>query len=556
MRPHDGIPSSLPPEVRRGWIGFEDATWRTGAFRSLAIGLLAGSTVVAPVAILRALSGWQLGYVFPLAIFAAMMGVATTLRLGKPELRDRRGLIIRLGEILLLVLATRVCVFAFSTGWPTLTDLDLWLRHPGAFLGAQTILVSILLVLAWALALAVTSDFRELAIQSDEVAARASHVWGESESAMRAFRPLSRRELLIRFASRWVWGGLPFVVLAGLSRVEVAAGGRGLRFGFGGLGFPPDVLVGMLCYFLTGLFLLSDARLAVLRGQWFNQRVEVAAPVFRRWHWNSLLVLLAVAALALLLPIGSTGPLTRALEWLIALLIRAGMIVAYLITALFSLLLSPLSKLFRSDTAAEAPPPQEQLALPTQAEMVSRVQIPDWVRGAAIWVVVALVAGYLLFNFLRTHGLLKGRWFAWMYNLRYWWAARKSQLDAAVQGGLAVLRERIRRRRTETLAAARRRRARLDRMGSREKVRYFYLRAAERAAERGKARAPHKTPLEYESDLESAWPDAEVDMHELTEAFLDARYAPREIEETEVGTVQEVWRRVMKALRRPTGTQK
>lgn len=553
MRPHDGAPSRLPPEVRRGWTGFEDATWRTGAFRSLAIALLAGSTVVAPVAVVRAFTGWRLDYVFPLAILACLMGVVTTLRLGRPELRDRRGLVFRLGEILFIVVATRLCVFAF-TGWPTLVDLDLWLRHPGAFMGAQTWLISILVILAWALALAVTADFRELAIQADEVAARESHVWGESESSMRAFRPLSRRDILARFASRWAWGGVPFVVLAGLSRVNISESEKALRIGLGSLGLPPDVLAGLLCYFLSGLFLLSDARLAVLRGQWYNQRVEVAAPVFRRWHWNSLLVLLAVAALALLLPIGSTGPLARALEWLLALLIRAGMFIAFIVSTLFSLLLYPLRWLFASDEAAEAPPPEEPFALPTQAEMVSQLQIPEWVRGALVWVVVALVAGYLLFNFLRGHGLLKGRWFAWVYNVRYWWRARKSQLDEAWQSGLAALRERLRRSRVATLSLARPRRARLDRMDSREKVRYFYLRAAERAAERGQGRPPHKTPLEYENDLDSAWPDAETDMHELTEAFLDARYAPREIAETEVGSVQVVWRRVMKALRRPTGT--
>ncbi len=554
MRPPG--PSIPPSETSpaRPWIGFEDATWRTGAFRALAIGLLAGSTVVAPVAVLRAVSGWRLDYAFPLAVFAGLLGVITTLRLGRPELRDRRGVLFRLGEILLLLVLTRLSMFMFSTGWPTAADLGLWLRHPGAFLSAQMLFIGLLVVLAWVLAVAVTSDFQELAIQSDEVAARESHAWGEPESHYRAVRPVSRQDILVRFATRWTWGGLPMVLLAGLSRVNITEGGRSLRFGLGELGLPPDVLVGMLCYFLAGLFLLSDARLAVLRGQWYNQRVEVAAPVFRRWHWNSLLVLLAVAAVALLLPIGSTGPLTRALEWLLALLVRAGMVVSFLLSALLSLLLYPLRWLFADSESAPAAAPAP-LELPTQTEMVSQMQIPDWVRGAVVWVVVALVGGYLLFNFLRGHGLLRGRWFAWAYNLRYWWRARKSQLDAALQSGLGALRERLRRSRAGELALGRPRRARLDRMAAREKVRYYYLRAAERAADRGLGRPAHKTPLEYERDLETAWPDAETDVHELTEAFLDARYAPRDIAETEVSIVQETWRRVMKALRRPTGPQ-
>lgn len=554
MRPPGLSPFSPAAPAARRRIGFEDTTWRTGAFRALAIGLLAGSTVVAPVALLRALSGWRLGYAFPLAVFAGLLGVVTTLRLGRPELRDRRGILFRLGEILFLVVLTRLSIFMFSTGWPTVADLNLWLLHPAAFLSAQMLLVGVLVVLAWALAVAVTSDFQELAIQPDEVAARESHSWGEPESYARALRPISRQDILVRFAARWTWGGLPVVALAGLSRVNIVESGKLLRFGLGELGLPPDVLAGMLCYFLSGLFLLSDARLAVLRGQWYNQHVEVAAPVFRRWHWNSLFVLLAVAALALLLPIGSTGPLTRALEWVLALLVRIGMVVGFVFSTLLMLLLYPLRWLFAggSEEAAPAPGPLE---LPTQAEVVSRMQIPEWVRGAAVWVIVALVGGYLLFNFLRGHGLLKGRWFAWAYNLRYWWRARRSQLDAALQGGLNALRERLRRSRAGELALVRPRRRRLDRMIARERVRYYYLRAAERAAARGQGRPAHKTPLEYERDLEAAWPDAETDVHELTEAFLDARYAPREIAETEVPAVQEAWRRVMKALRRPTGPQ-
>jgi hypothetical protein len=550
----------LAPEVTSGsgpaLAAYQDTTWQTGVFRGLAIALLSASLIVAPVAVVRALTGWQLGYAFPLALFVCLMAVFNTTRLGRPEWRERRGLAFRLGEIVMILLLTRVAAWAFSTGWPTPSSFDLWLRHPAAFMDAQTWVTAILLLLPWALAISITADFRDLSIQADEVAARESREWGMSESHMRAFRPVSRSEIVGRFASRWAWAGVLFVILAGMSRVNVNQTIAGkFQLGFARLGLQPDVLVGLLCYFLAGLFLLSDARLAVLRGQWYNQRVDVARPVFGRWRWSSLAVVALMALVALLLPIGSTGPLARALEWLIALLVRAAMIVMFVVSALFSLLLYPLRWLFSQGNAAP-PPAQESLQLPTQAEMASQVQIPDWLRGAVVWAVIAVVAGYLLFNFLRGRGLLQGPWLDGLLRLRYWWRARSARLAAAMQEGMSALRDRLRRTRLAEATLARPRRARLDRMGSREKVRYFYLRTVERAAERGRPRASHETPLEYERDLEQAWPDAETDVHELTEAFLDARYTPRPIDEGEAGTVQLVWRRVMKALRRPTDAQK
>ena len=385
-----------------------------------------------------------------------------------------------------ILLLTRVTVWAFSTGWPTPASFDLWLRHPAAFMDAQTWIIAILLILPWGLAISITSDFRDLSIQADEVAARESREWGMSESHMRAFRPVSRSEIMGRFATRWAWAGVPFVILAGMSRVNLNQSTAGkFQLGFSHLGLPADVLVGLICYFLAGLFLLSDARLAVLRGQWYNQRVDVAQPVFRRWRWSSLAVVLLIALVALLLPIGSTGPLARALEWLIALMVRGAMIVMFIISALFSILLYPLRLLFSQDTSGP-PPAQEPLQLPTQAEMASQVQIPDWLRGAVVWVVIVVVAGYLLFNFLRGHGMLRGPWWNGLLSVRYWWRARRAQLSAALQEGVGALRDRLRRTRLADLAVAGPRRARLDRMGTRERVRYFYLRAAERAGEHGR----------------------------------------------------------------------
>ena len=373
---------------RQVFASYQDLGWRTGLVRALLIAVLAASIPAAPVAVLRVLLSWRLDFVLPLALLAALMGVFDTLRLGRPDWRDRRGLAFRLGEIVALLVVTQVSIWAFSTGWPAGAELATWVRHPGLFLSGHLWVVGVLQVCVWGLAVAITGDFLELAIQPDEVAAQQSHEWGDTRSQWRVFRPVPRGEIVGRFAQRWVWGGIVVVTLAALSRVTAGTDARGiLKFGIGRLDLPSDVLVGLLCYFLAGLLLLSDARLAVLRGRWYNERVEIAPPVMRRWHLSGLLVLLLVAGAALLLPLGSTGWLGTALEWFIALLIRIAMGLMLLLSMLAALLLYPLSWLRGNDEAQPVVPPTLPV-IPTQAEatqpparLVGRRPLVDRHRG-------------------------------------------------------------------------------------------------------------------------------------------------------------------------------
>ena len=83
----------------------------------------------------------------------------------------------------------------------------------------------------------------------------------------------------------------------------------------------------------------------------------------------------------------------------------------------------------------------------------------------------------------------------------------------------------------------------------RERVRYFYLRMLARADSQGVTRPQAATPSEFVRVLDEEWPDAGTDLEDLTEAFVLARYGARDLESEEVSTAQELWRRVMRALR-------
>ncbi len=546
---NDSESSRSKRQVLRALGDFRDLGWRTGIFRGMAIAVLAASIVVAPVAVLRAITGWQLGYLFPLAFVVALEGVISSVRLGRPEWRDRRGMAFRLGEIVMIVLAARLAVWAFSTGWPDPARWAELLRDPTAILEGQFVVVAVLLSAVWALAISVQADFADLAIQPDEVAAQEVHEWGDSRTYLRVFRPVARSEIFHRLLTRWAWGGLPLVLFTGLSRLTINQTGRGIgRLGLQGMGLPPDVWWGLLGYFLAGLFLLSDARLGVLRGRWYNERVVVSLPLLRRWHWLGFSVLVGIAALALLLPLGPVEPLARAVEWLVLSAFRA---IVFLMMFLSFLLSALLYWLGISETE-ETPSPEEMTppAPPSMAEVAELAWLPDWLMGAVVWLVVAALAGYLLLTFLRAYGINLGRGPAWLSWLRFWLRARRARIGGLIRSRVVAWRSRLRRGRGALSESRRGSMIRLDGSSPRARVRYFYLRAVQQAGEQGCVRPPHVTPLEYMDALSSACPDVDAEVRQLTAAFMDARYTRHDISAEQVRGVQVVWRRLMAALRR------
>lgn len=527
-----------------------DDAWRASRYRGLALVALTASVACGPTALWQAFSGRAALHVLALAAAAAALGILTTERLGRPYWRQRRGLAYRLGEATVVLAAARVATWAFDVGWPTLRQMSAWLRAPSTFLDGPFLFVATVLMIVWGTAISATSDFLDLALQPDEIAAQQPHGYGDSLSYWRAARSLGRFDILARFARRWIWGGVALLALVGLSRVDMQSASTGLfRVGLRDLGLRPEVLGGLVAYFLSGLLLLSDARLAVLRGQWFNQRIGVAPPVMQRWRASTLLVVGLVALLALALPIGTTGWLTSALLWLLGLLVRIGMWLYVLLSLVLMWLLQPLLRLLQQETATELSSARPPSAIPTQAEITGH--LPDWLGGTLVWGLVALVAGYLLWSFLQANGLLTG-WSALMTRLRHSWRWRRWRLITAV-------RQRLAQRRPPTSRPPGGRLQgnvlRLRGLSPRERVRYFYLLALRRAAERGLVRPPHKTPQEFLRDLAAGWPEAEADAQALTEAFIAARYTAQTIEPQRMNAAHQVWRRVMRALRRPAGAE-
>ena len=543
----------IDPEAgtNRDYAEWQDGPWLQSLFRPLLIAVVATSFMAGALAVLSYLSSEPLGYVLPLAFLSTIEGVWRPRQLGRPAWRDRRGLAFRLGELGLIIVAARLAEWLFSTGLPTAGTIYGWLRQPLSFFDPQFVLTAALLALGWGYAVRMTSDLSELGIQAYEYAARVTRLKSLA-SADRPYRAGGRSELLQGFMLRWAWGGLLLVILASTTRISAQMEpGSGLRFNVLQSGLPFGTLLPLICYFVAGFLLLSQARLAALRGNWYNEDIAVAPSILRRWQILGVLLVLLVAGVAGMLPLGSTTGLSNILSFFLGLLIQVFYFLVALILMLFGLLLLPFQFLFRQ---GQVPPPDFSQILrdqvPTQQEAVRR--LPEWLGGAVFWTVLALVVGYLVISYLNAHGVSGTGWGAGWERLRYWWRARWARLRGAVMQARSALRVRLAAN-LPPLPSASGLRARIIRPGSlppRERVRYFYLSTLRRAAQRGIERPAHKTPLEFVGDLRQQWPDADEDLEALTQAFVDARYDNDPIVPEQAREVQPVWRRLMHILGR------
>ena len=73
----------------------------------------------------------------------------------------------------------------------------------------------------------------------------------------------------------------------------------------------------------------------------------------------------------------------------------------------------------------------------------------------------------------------------------------------------------------------------------------------ERASRAGLPRTPDSSPYEYADRLEPHVGGEQEALHELTQAFVEARYSRRDFQEEEVGLARRLLIRVQRALFRP-----
>ncbi|HSN75899.1 MAG TPA: DUF4129 domain-containing protein [Anaerolineae bacterium] len=540
------------PTVAKG-DDLRDSAWQSQVARPLLIAvqvtcLIAGLWVIA---LNVSETPGDLRFV-PIVVFvAALAGVASAQWLAQPAQRLVGQTSFQLAQLLLLLAVLRVLTWGMTGQWPTLASLRGWILEPWSFFDGVFLAVSLLAALAWHRAAVVAGIFYRLALTPGELAydneRRAGSFWRSGRLPERSL--VSRADLVEQYVTQWMLGGVFLALCAAVTRVRI---GERLSLNVLDMDIPGPLVAAMVFYFLIGLVLLGQARLAMLRAQWLLDGVEMPGRLPTRWNRWSLVVIIGVGVLAALLPLGSTWQIGAIVNAVVMFFVRIALFIVFLITWVFALIMS----LF-----GEQPPmpevPQELVPAVPQEPLVPLMETPPWLGGATLWLIILIVLLLALRLLLGKDGLDVTRRKLQRALARLWaylqsWGRGVQNLARSIQVSLPG------RRATANDEAARQpwRFIRLGGLPPREQVRYFYLSTLRRAADQGIVRQPAQTPREFVHDLEQTWPEAELDVEALTDAFVTARYDTAEISPDEAQQVKSVWERIKRALRgkRNTGT--
>lgn len=525
-----------------------DSSWQSELGRPLLIAIQMTCLIAGPLFVVFAITDDQrLRYVGALAFFTALAAVYSRQWLSMPSQRVTRKTAYKLAELIVLILVLRVVTWALTGDWPTAESLRGWLLDPLSFLDGFYLTAILLTALAWQRAGIVAELFYQLALTPGELQWVAEQSvgswWRGSRSADRA--QISRQELVDGYINQWLIGGIFLILCAGATRVSIdqQAGLHLLD-----TGIPDQVVVAAIMYFLTGLVLISQARLAQMRAQWYFDGVEAPPGLPARWNRLSLVIIVGIGLAASLLPLGSTWQLGAIVNIIVTVIVQIAIGIVSLLIALFSLVLllfgKPVEELPQLPTTVQpaVPPPPP----------VPTAELPPWLGGVVVWLVVIVILILALRFFIGPDGLAvtKNRLRALgrriLALVGRWWAGARA---AAVSLSIVIPWRRGANVGQDGTLRLPWRFVRLNALSPRDRVRYFYLSTIRRAAEQGTVRQPSQTPVEFLRDLESTWPEAEGDATALTEAFLAARYDRVEISPDDAQKTKTVWERVKRALK-------
>ena len=538
---------------------FQTDPWTRRLVRPVLIAALATAPAVALlvlVTILNPAEPWLTLAWF--CFFVALEGASTAAWLNNPASRGVDRLTYRAAEVFLLVVLARIVSWVlFGDGLPSPEEMRLYLATPlSFFLTGGFFTTTMVMLVAWYLAVTTGRIFAQMDVGREEMA---YYTLSLSEQKAKADdRPIttSRAKLQDQYMSLWVTVGTLMVILAALSTFEV---GQFLTqpnvLEIARLGLAPAMLFALLLYFLAGLWLLSHARLLRMNFQWLADGVGKEAGLERAWQRGALTLLLVIALIAAFLPIGST----LGISYILRLALNALLFVIGLIYAAIGYIFAAMIG-FLTRNAEQSPLPTPQ-PMPTMVPPPPTTVTPPpdpafaFVVSSAFWaLLIALVIGALLF-FLRERGYrlewgqARRAWGTFGGHVRALWLRLRRRARVAGHS----LRQRLRGPEQPASGQPNNPASGLRRprpMSPREQIRYYYLSTVRRAGERGVPRADSETPLEYVHDLKQQWPEAETELDELTQAFVEARYSPQPIDKPAVARVKEEWKRVRERLRR------
>jgi hypothetical protein len=445
-----------------------------------------------------------------------------------------------LPELMVMLVIMRVAT-TLSFGINTLAaDARGWLYDPFSIFDVPFLVAIFYGLLVGFIAHGSMQDLLELSPQSFDTPDTLQFEYRATMVAATADRSTALR----RISNRFIIGGVLVLLSLGIEAVNVES--------VGATSLPISRLsaAGALIYLMTGFLLYSQARLALLRARWQLDGATVAPAVITRWTRTSWMIIGSVVLLAVLLPRTYGMGLLDTIRSMLGVVGYIFAILGYVVIWLFGMLaLIPawLMSLFATNDTATPPPAEPPPFMPPAPPPA--VHEPQLLATSIFWVCMLLLAVYALWIVVQRHPELfraitmRGplRWL--LQRLGIAWRDTRSWAQQAA----TVVQERL--RRPNVGLRPPRRWMSLRRLPPRELVRYFYRSTLRRAAENGLPRRSSQTPYEYRDLLAQRLPDAAPDIGALTEAFVEAEYSPRAIDQEHAQQARRPWERLRQRLR-------
>jgi len=504
--------------------------WPENLFRPLVIGVLFGCIALSLVELVHLFfPAWNGTILIVSCVLAALEANYSYRLIRARSLRGADALKFRAVELAMFFLLLKIGGYIGDRWTDVLADIQTWPRDPLAILDPETTVAFILALLSWRTSTQTARDLERI---------------GEPPEQHRHYVPP-----IESLTSRFFWGGTVLLIVAGLTRIGIAA--------LLDLRRPsvPGLVFNVLVYFLLGLVMLGQMQFTRLRKQWEAQRIKIAGELAGRWARYSLAFIGLAALLAFLLPTGYTVGLLdvvgSALELIGVILWFVARLLIFLVTLPLWLLLWLLSRLFGD----QVPPPQSDFTLPELPQQEPGGAAPDWsemLRSLLFWAVALGMVFYVVRSYLHDHPeLLKA-----LTGLGPIRALRR--FLTAFWHRLVGLAETVGERIPRRLSLRRVRRKpseepfrffRLGALSPRERILYYYLSILRRAGQQGFPRQRAQTPHEYDAILGPNLPQAQQEMALLTQAFVEARYSRHTFDREQARRVRADWQRVKAALR-------
>ena len=509
--------------------------WLENLFRPLVIGVMMGCIALSLIDFVHLfLPAWNGTILIVGCVLAALEASYSYQLIRARSLRGADALRFRAVEITSFFILLKIGGYVGDRWADVLADVRTWPRSPLNVMDPETTVAFILALFSWWASTQTVRDLERL---------------DEPPEIHRYYVP--PRESL---ASRFFWGGGILLIVAGLSRIGIAA--------LLNLRRPPvpGLVLNVLVYFLLGLVMLGQVQFTWLRKQWQAQRIKIADELAGRWVRYSLLFIGLAALVAFLLPTGYTMGLLdvvggaldlvgRILWFIVSLLFFLILLLAWLLLYLLSLLTGrPPPPLQRGLPPFQ--PPQQTLSDPGGAG-------PSWfevLRSFFFWVTLLGMLFTVIRSYLRDHPeiLLALGGLGPIPALRRFWNA----LWRRLLGLAEAVNERFPRQRFLWLRRASPgpsqgsfRFFRLGALSPRERILYYYVSILRRADRLGFPRRRAQTPHEYAAALGPHLDQARQEMSLLTQAFVEARYSLHPVDREQEKRMRAIWQRVKAALR-------